>query len=535
MARNESVKSGVLSRLARNEAGNTIAIMAAALIPFCGVIGSGIDISRAYLMKTRLQQACDTGVIAGRKMMGTTGTITAGITQEVRNYVNFNFPQGQLDTSAFTITPTLGANDEINLTLATSVPTVMMKIFGKMTMPVSVSCSARNDYSNIDIVLVLDTTGSMSCAPERTDSQCMTWISSNGFTEEVVSGVNVSRMQALRTALASLKTQMATIEAQFALATPGTEKRVRYAIVPFSQMVNPGMSLNSSGTTLYSRQSSWFNPTMSHPRITTCTGSGRSRTCTTRYSTTHNASWISSTWDGCVEERATINTITPSNKYIMTGPSANLPSGAHDLMIDEAATNDATRWTMADNSLMTGSYACPKAMRELQEMTSTNFNNYFSAASGFIPDGRTYLDIGLLWAARLLSRTGLWSADNPTIYHGWPVERYVIFMTDGVMQTESSAYAAYSKESTQMRTTVDGATGTSDNNHTARWGMICDAIKNMNTKIFAISFSAGSPLSTDMQNCSSGSGYAFKADNATQLTQAFKDIGNAIGSLRLSQ
>src|SRR4051812_46222522 len=59
-----------LSRLARDVRGNTIAIMAAALVPLCGVVGGGIDVGRMYIAKTRLQHACDAGALAGRKAMG---------------------------------------------------------------------------------------------------------------------------------------------------------------------------------------------------------------------------------------------------------------------------------------------------------------------------------------------------------------------------------------------------------------------------------------------------------------------------------
>src|SRR3569833_676495 len=53
-----------------DEHDNTLAIMAAALIPLAGLVGGGIDISRMYITKTRLQHACDAGALAGRKAQG---------------------------------------------------------------------------------------------------------------------------------------------------------------------------------------------------------------------------------------------------------------------------------------------------------------------------------------------------------------------------------------------------------------------------------------------------------------------------------
>lgn len=524
-----------------------LAISAAALIPLTAVIGSGVDMSRAYLTRTRLQQACDAGVLAGRKVMGSTGQINTAVSTAVRDYVRFNLPTDVAPafTDDSTINPTLGTNDELNLTLSTHLDTTVMQLFGKQDFALSVDCSARNDYSNIDIVLVLDTTGSMACKAARTSSQCSSYANSNSnrtmkvggktvtyVAEEVEDSVNISRMQVLRNALASFKAQMAIIETQFANASENTRKRVRYAVVPFSQMVNAGLSIGSNGTTLYSRQPGWFNSDLSYN--STC-GSGRSSySCTV--TATHNSNWINNTWDGCVEERATINTITPTNTYSMVGPSRNLPAQAHDLQIDEMPTSTETRWTMADKSYFgSAQYACPRAMLELQPMSNTDFNNYFAFSNGFVANGGTYLDIGLLWAARLLSRSGLWSADNPAIHNGWPVSRYVIFMTDGEMDTGNSGYGAYRPENTYRRITTNGSATTSNENHTARWLMICTAIKNMDAKIFAISFSGGSTLTSDMINCSSGDGYNFRAADEAALQRAFRDIGNTIGSLRLSQ
>ncbi len=545
MNNRKEYRPGILTRLARNEAGNTIAILAASLVPLAGMIGGGLDLSRAYLVKTRLAQACDAGVLAGRKMMGSSGTVSGPVTDEVRKYVNFNFPQSYQGTDGFTITPTLGTQDQIVLTLGTNVPTAVMQLFGKNSIAVSTTCSARNDYSNIDIVLVLDTTGSMACKPERTDTDCSNWINYGGksgrtavingktttYVEEEMSGSsNVSRIQGLRTALAGLQTEIGKIETEFNSAPSASRKRVRWAIVPFSQMVNAGMSKGAAGTTLYTRQATWFNTRGNYKNIYNCNG----YLCSSnRYNVDHSSTWMSNTWDGCVEEKRTSNAITPSSGHSIPN---NLPATAFDLQFDDTPDSTDSRWTVADPG-QTGQsqYACPKAMSELQSMTASDFNNYFAASTGFLPNGGTYLDIGLLWAARLLSPTGLWSSDNPSNYNGYAVSRYVILMTDGQMDTGNVGYGAYGQEFWWRRITTDGSSDTSDDNHSQRMLMTCGAIKNMNTKIFAISFGAGSSLTSLLTGCSSGAGFGYKADNAAGLQTAFRDIGKTIGSLRLSQ
>jgi Flp pilus assembly protein TadG len=538
---------GLLARLLRNEAGNTIAIIAAALIPLAGMVGGAVDISRGYLAKTRLQQACDAGVLAGRKVMGSSGVLSDSVTGEVQKYVNFNFPSQYLGTPAnITVSPTLGANDTISLTLTTTVPTAVMGLFGKANMAVTASCTARNDYSNIDIVLVLDTTGSMACKPERDKDDCSNWIDDenrDGKTMTVdnktvtyvleetdgQNGPNISRMQALRSALTNLQTQMATIETQFNMTEQGKRKRVRWAIIPFSQMVNAGFSRGTANTTLYSRNPGWFNKNGSY-KSTSCNFYGCSAG-NARPSDHTDPNWFNNVWDGCVEEQSTSNTITST--------SSTIPATAYDLKFDTVPSSKETRWTVADPA-MTGSaqYACPKAMRELQPMSATDFNNYFTLTNGFAANGGTYLDIGLLWAARLLSRTGNWSSENPATWNTYPISRYVIFMTDGEMDTGSTGYGAYAQEFTWRRVASNGSSTTSNANHTARMLLTCTAIKNMpSTKIYTISFGEGSNLSQNLIDCSSGAEneYAFKADDASDLNDVFRDIGENIGSLRLSQ
>ena len=543
--RASSSARGFLGSLARDTRGNVLAIVAAAILPMTAFVGAGLDLSRAYLVRTRLQQACDAGVLAGRRTMGAGGSLTTSVTDQVTSYVNFNFPQRSLDTTAFPVTPTLtSATDTINLTLSTTMNTAIMRLFGTATIPVSVTCSARDDYANIDIVLVLDTTGSMACAPSRTASSCSTYANSQlgkilqvagkdvTYVGEEYSGLtNVSRMQGLRDALKSLQAQMGIIESQFAAASSSSRKRIRWAIVPFSQMTNPGFSTGPAGTTLYSRNPSWFNTSGSY-RYSACNYEDY-RCAYGAATTAHDANWISKTWDGCVEERGTSNLITGTSNYQIPG---NLPGAAYDLKFDEQPTSAERRWTMADpNATGIAQYACPKPMRELGAISANDFNNYFAFNNGFVANGGTYLDIGMLWAARFLSRTGLWGTENPEFYNGFPVKRYVILMTDGEMDTGNLGYGAYAQEYFWKRITNNGDRDTSDDNHSKRLLMTCAAIKNMEAQIYAISFGNGSTLSADLEACSSGAGYGYRAADSAALNKAFQDIGENIGSLRLSK
>src|SRR3546814_13366417 len=69
-----------------------------ALFRSIGLLGSGIDIGRAYMAQLRLQQACDAGVLAGRRAMTGT-TYTDAAKAEANKMFNFNFTSNAYGSS----------------------------------------------------------------------------------------------------------------------------------------------------------------------------------------------------------------------------------------------------------------------------------------------------------------------------------------------------------------------------------------------------------------------------------------------------
>lgn len=155
--------SGVMARLLKNEEGNIIAILAAAVIPVIGLVGGGVDMSRLYLTQSRLQGACDAGALMGRKTMGV-GTWAANSgranTQALRMF-DQNFESGAYGTSGLTRSfAESGGN--VTGTASVTVPMALMQVLGQESKEVEVTCQAELRIPNSDVMFVLDTTGSMS-------------------------------------------------------------------------------------------------------------------------------------------------------------------------------------------------------------------------------------------------------------------------------------------------------------------------------------------------------------------------------------
>jgi Flp pilus assembly protein TadG len=159
---NPARKSAFLSRLAQDTAGNTLAIMAAAFFPLAGLIGGGVDMTRIYITKTRLQQACDAGALSGRKAMGAGAWSTAagGSRDQADALFAANFTDGDFGTdnldSEFT-----EDDGTVTGTASVEVPMTLMRIFGQEARTISVTCTANMEIPNTDVMFVLDVTFSM--------------------------------------------------------------------------------------------------------------------------------------------------------------------------------------------------------------------------------------------------------------------------------------------------------------------------------------------------------------------------------------
>lgn len=204
-----------VARLARDRRANTLAMIAAALVPILGMVGGGIDMGRSYLVQTRLQQACDAGVLAARKKLGSQatngGSVPAAVATVGNAFFNINFRSGAYGTLGHEFTMTVASDQAINGTARTVTPTTIMRLFGYTEMPIQVACSARLNFSNTDVMMVLDTTGSMN---------------------EVNPGDAKSRIDELRDVVKAFHAQLEASKA------PGT--RIRYGFVPYSTNVNVG-------------------------------------------------------------------------------------------------------------------------------------------------------------------------------------------------------------------------------------------------------------------------------------------------------
>ena len=203
-----------LRRLKSDTSGNIMYITAALIFPMIALIGSGIDLGKAYMAKGRLQQACDAGVLAGRRAM-TDKTFSTAAQTAARNMFNANYAQNLYESQGLTFSPALKPNSttEVTATARASIPTSLMYVFGKEVIDISVRCTAKLEAANADIMFVLDTTASM--------------------TEKTPDGK--TRIQALRDEVMRFFDTVSTSQSD--------SSTIRYGIMPYSGNVNVAMDL----------------------------------------------------------------------------------------------------------------------------------------------------------------------------------------------------------------------------------------------------------------------------------------------------
>lgn len=156
---------GIVTRLAalrRDTRGNSLPIFAASLIPLLAIVGGGVDAARGYLTKVQLQNACDAGVLAGRRAMAKSGDYQDEEKAKALRMFRANFDSDIVEATDINFDTNAGTEGDVLGTASTEIPTVLMQLFGYYDMSFDVTCAAELQITNTDIMFVLDVTGSMA-------------------------------------------------------------------------------------------------------------------------------------------------------------------------------------------------------------------------------------------------------------------------------------------------------------------------------------------------------------------------------------
>jgi Flp pilus assembly protein TadG len=149
--------SAPLNRFAGDRKGVIAVFFALALIPMLMAGGAAIDISRAYIVKQRLGAALDAAALA---VGSATGLSDADLNTLMLSYFNANYPAAEIGVAA---TPVLTIVDStITITATADVDTLLLRIAQVDSITVAATTTIIRETTGLEVVLVLDNTGSMS-------------------------------------------------------------------------------------------------------------------------------------------------------------------------------------------------------------------------------------------------------------------------------------------------------------------------------------------------------------------------------------
>ncbi|HZT89741.1 MAG TPA: TadE/TadG family type IV pilus assembly protein [Stellaceae bacterium] len=244
--------AAVLRRLGRDTSGNVMMIFGLCVVILIIAGGMAVDMGRAYLVKMQLSTALDAAALAVGSEANQTQT---QLNTDLQNYFTANYPSNPLSTSV-TVTP-VPANADltasvVNYQASATVPMYFMPLvsllpgFGTFTgfNSVTVTTTAQTKKTTgLEVVLVLDNTGSMLCgpndgAPAYSDSQCGTGVVSTDTS--CTNSSNQSRIcQLIQAAQLFVNTMASGIT---------SSEQLYIGVVPYVTTVNVGSSFCSGAT-----------------------------------------------------------------------------------------------------------------------------------------------------------------------------------------------------------------------------------------------------------------------------------------------
>ena len=154
-------------------------LVALVLIP---LLGLAIDGAIVFWVRAKLSAAADAAALAGGRSINVyyTQAQNSGTAVTVaQEWFAANYPSGWLGTSivggtpTVTVQPTSSATQQVNVSASAVVPLFFMRLLGQNS--ITISATAQSSRRNLNLVLVLDRSGSMGPAPTGSNA-CPTMI-----------------------------------------------------------------------------------------------------------------------------------------------------------------------------------------------------------------------------------------------------------------------------------------------------------------------------------------------------------------------
>jgi hypothetical protein len=146
-------------RLLRDQRGALMAIVGLAIIPLFAAVGLAIDTGRGYMLKSKLSYAIDAAGLAAGRAFETDNRL-----EDALMFFEANFPTGYMNSELLPGSPDVDFDDENNqiiIEASATMPTHFMRVAGVRDITVSARTVIQRQLRGMELVLVMDNTGSM--------------------------------------------------------------------------------------------------------------------------------------------------------------------------------------------------------------------------------------------------------------------------------------------------------------------------------------------------------------------------------------
>ncbi|EPY01121.1 pilus assembly protein TadG-related protein [Magnetospirillum fulvum] len=506
----------------------------------------GIDVVRAYLIKSRAQAAIDAAVLAAGHSLGSADCKAQGeayfSANMGSNYLGSSISQSltfvvdgtkvTADNAAKVCSVTKATGDIITATASLSLPLLSLGFIPLSNITFTVSNQAqRTTNSNLELVLAMDNTGSMN---------------------------DYGKLQAMKNAATNMVNSL--------FGNNSTGAKIYVGLVPFTETVRAGK--DSSGTV----HSGWV-------------GSGGLK---------HFNSI--SDWNGCFFERSSGNVYSLNAAPPTTAPFEDWASFYYRWSYTVSCSwgwcqrNSTPAWSTS-NPYFASSKKNDPGCSNLARVTflSSNQQNILNNIKAMVGNGSTMISSGVLWAWRMLDPG--WR--NSSAADGWgnaalpqdsatTLTKAIVLLTDGnnapsYTNTGESGSTGWSgvylvTDDYYMAGAFKGAPkdvngsptdGNGNVRYSVRYGQdsgdiyinddyrritstaaaddiliqACTNAKAAGITIFTIALNTNGAVSSGTQNlltqCASNSGYYYNVSNVSDLNGVFSTISGRLSELKL--
>ena len=455
----------MLRRFWSEESGSFATTFAVALAPMMIAAGMTVDYTRQSGGKVRLQDVTDSAALAGVRS-GLTDT--AALATLVRNTMDSQITSADGITLG-TVNVALSEDGTVTVDSSGTTKTWMLGMIGKSSLAISAHATAvTGANSNLEMALVLDTTGSMAASDKLTT---------------------------LKSSATSLVNTL----------SGGGKNPVKIALVPFAQYVNVGVS---------NRGASWLTRSDDYSTTTTtdvaaaCTTKKDviSQSCALQDATSVNdgvttyykKNVCNTTYGPAYQVCTPATTKTTTTNYKWTGcvGSRNQP---YNLTDDTPSKPYPALYNQS----------CATSLIPL----TNDFTKLKTAISGLTASGETYAPAGLVWGLNTLSPDAPFTEAAAYDPDRQKPRKTIVFMTDGV-NTKSMPNATSTTHTGSSRTDADTATKA-----------LCKTIKDRGIEIFTVALLVDDAAAkTMLQDCATDASHYFDASAVGDLTKAFQQI-----------